>query len=39
VEFHEITGDIRVGQKLPERGIVRSWCAVFFFFISPGSEK
>lgn len=30
MQFHEITGNIRLRQELPERGIVRSGCGVFF---------
>ena len=30
VNFHEITGNVRLRQELPERGIVWSGCAVFF---------
>ena len=29
VQLHEIPGNIRLRQKLPERSIVRSGCAVF----------
>jgi hypothetical protein len=38
VQLHKIPGNIRLRQELPERGIVG--CGVLFFFIiSPGSEK
>lgn len=32
VQLHEIPGNIRLRQKLPERSIVRSGCAVFLLY-------
>lgn len=31
VQFHKVTGNIRLGEKLPESGIVRRRRAVLFF--------